>query len=132
MSRVQEHRHIESKKPDMVPVANECKIGFCVDNEHDIRDCGSCEKKVEILMLTMVDWLCAKKRSIKIAGLSLFAEVGSKKALFIGLDMGGSDGMKLHFMQQGQRGGNFAMSPILALQLLWRKIGQDHGNANDE
>ena len=33
ISQVHEHCHIESKKPDVMPVAKECKIGFCVEQQ---------------------------------------------------------------------------------------------------
>ena len=45
VSWMHEHHHIESKKPDVVPVAKECKTGFCVDTANDVGDDSLTTKK---------------------------------------------------------------------------------------
>ena len=104
VSRMCEHLHIESKKPDVVPVAKKHKIGFHVDAKTDIGDNSLSNTKKDIKKPPIVIWLCMKKFGINNTRLGLFADAPLEKGAFIGLCMGGSDGLEPHCMKPGWAG----------------------------
>jgi hypothetical protein len=87
--------HVESKdvEAQRIVSANEFKVGFHVDPDHDVGDPECSSKVKEVRKLETYPWLHIKKSTIEGAGYGCFADTDFSEGAVLGLYMGGTTGL---------------------------------------